>query len=102
MILTPAMAPQASVTVSSDADYLRYSDPVVDDFQYKQSQILSVDNANYSQYEEQTYQQNQTQYSQAGQVLHPMRSAGQVRYQHQMQESYQQVMCYIQLFTNMY
>ena len=53
----PAPVAPASVTMAQDSDYLQYNDPVIDDFQYNQQQILLVDSNNYSQYEEQTYQQ---------------------------------------------
>ena len=97
VIVTQPVAPSpASVTVGVDTEYLNYTDPIIDNFfQYNQSQILSVDSSNYSQYEEQTFCQQQTQaYSQSGQVMQPMqsmRTGGQLRYQQQMQESYQQL-----------
>ena len=63
---SPAIAvPQVSVTVGpTESNYLQYMDPVIDDFQYNQQQILSVDNSNYPQYEEQTYQHQSQSYPQ--------------------------------------
>ena len=65
----------------TDTEYLQYSDPIVNDFQYNQSlqsQVLSVDNSNYSAKYHQEYQQVQRQYPQ-------------YRYQHQQQPAPVQV-----------
>ena len=48
----------ASVTLN-DLEYLQYSDPIMEDFQYNQSQVLSVDTNFSSEYQEQTFQQRQ-------------------------------------------
>ena len=39
--------PPVLPSITGDTEYLQYTDPIVDDFQYNQSQVLSVDN-NYS------------------------------------------------------
>ena len=50
--------PPAPLSITGDTEYLQYTDPIVDDFQYNQSQVLSVDN-NYSMKYHQEYQQVQ-------------------------------------------
>ena len=68
----------------TDTEYLQYSDLMVDDFQYNQSlqsQVLSVDNSNYSAEYHQEYQQVQ-------QVQHQY---PQYQYQHQQQPALVQV-----------
>ena len=104
--VTPSRAvavPQVSVTVGpTESDYLQYTDPVIDDFQYNQQQILSVDNSNYAQYEEQTYQHQSQSYPQPQpmqvqvqllqQLVHAQPVRGAVRLQQQRsQETFQQV-----------
>ena len=100
---SPAVAvPQASVTVGpTESDYLEYTDPVIDDFQYNQQQILSVDNSNYAQYEEQMYQHQSQSYPQPQpmqvqvqplqQWVHAQPVRGAVRLQQCSQETFQQV-----------
>ena len=57
-------APPLSVTVG-DADYFQYSNPIVDEFQYNQNQVLldnTVDNSNYAmEYHQQVQQVQQVQ-----------------------------------------
>ena len=50
--------PPAPSSLTGDAEHLQYTDPIVDDFQYNQSQVLSVD-SNYSMEYHQEYQQVQ-------------------------------------------
>ena len=50
--------PPALPSITGDTEYLQYTDPIVDDFQYNQSQVLSFDN-NYSTEYHQEYQQVQ-------------------------------------------
>ena len=75
---------------------------MIDDFQYNQQQILSVDNSNYAQYEEQTYQHQSQSYPQPQpmqvqvqllqQLVHAQPVRGAVRLQQQCsQETFQQV-----------
>ena len=91
----PALVAPASVTMAQDSDYLQYSDPVIDDFQYNQQQILSVDSNNCSQYEEQTYQQQSY-----GQTVCPALQRVQVQPSpvrlHQPQDTFQQMVSYNQ------
>ena len=78
--VTRPAGPPPSVTVPADTKYLQYSDPLIDDFQYNQSQIVSVDNSrnyssNFAQYEEQTYHQRQSQSQTYPQQVQQMTSA---------------------------
>ena len=50
--------PPAPPSITGDTEYLQYTDLIVDDLQYNQSQVLSVDN-NYSMEYHQEYQQVQ-------------------------------------------
>ena len=78
--VTRPAGPPASATVPADTEYLQYTDPLIDDFQYNQSQIVSVDNSsnyssNFTQYEEQTYHQQQSQSQTYPQQVQQMTSA---------------------------
>ena len=86
----------ALLSLSGDADYLQYTDPILDDFQYIQSQVLSVDN-NYSTEYHQEYQQVQQvqhQYPQYSngyyQVVEQPQSQQQLTYVNQVDQMQQQ------------
>ena len=92
-------SPPPSVTVGGpDAEYFQYSDPIIDNFQYNQNQVLldtTVDNNNYAMeyHQQHSYQQVQQvqQVKQVHQVQqHQFPQVQNVRYQRIQQSGQQQ------------